>query len=552
MVARGLGASGVVADRRRGRGRCRRATPTSAVYAVAAAVLTAVRKEKALAKVSLKMPVESVAVRDTQDRLRAAEPRGRATCGRRATSARSSRPRPRRSRSRRCSPSPTRRPTRRRPAPPEAPLDRARSARQLEPQGNAHGARPVDGSSRSRPPRRPAADLPDDPRHGHERQGTAARVATGDRVRARAHDRPVHLAAPDGGDRAAVGVRRRHDRGGVRRRVRRTCSPSSSSSTRRSEERVTYFEALTALAYLWFADKPVGLGRVRGRAWAARWDATNLVIGRRRRDHADRARPLRSSAPRSPRWRARRPASSRTGKIAVVREQDAEALPVLDERVRAGRCDAAARVPRLGGRGAAARRRRPVVPRAGTSAAPTTTCSCRCSASTPSRNAAAAIVACEALLGEALDGSAAARGARRRALARAARGGRAPAADRARRRPQPGRRRGARRGAPRGLHVGAAAPRDRRHREQGRRGIAGAARPARRRGRTRRATRASAAGDAGPIAEAFAARGVPVARCTRASAEALDAARAAAAPSDLICVTGSLYTVADARRALGP
>jgi valyl-tRNA synthetase len=40
------------------------------VYEVGAAVLTAVRKEKALAKVSLKMPVESVTVRGTQDRLR--------------------------------------------------------------------------------------------------------------------------------------------------------------------------------------------------------------------------------------------------------------------------------------------------------------------------------------------------------------------------------------------------------------------------------------------------------------------------------------------------
>ena len=30
------------------------------------------------------------------------------------------------------------------------------------------------------------------------------------------------------------------------------------------EEQVTYFEALTALAYLWFADKPVGARRVRG------------------------------------------------------------------------------------------------------------------------------------------------------------------------------------------------------------------------------------------------------------------------------------------------
>ncbi|MGH2630893.1 MAG: class I tRNA ligase family protein, partial [Actinomycetota bacterium] len=41
-----------------------------AVYGVAAAVLTAVRKEKALAKVSLKTPVDAVTVRDTQDRLR--------------------------------------------------------------------------------------------------------------------------------------------------------------------------------------------------------------------------------------------------------------------------------------------------------------------------------------------------------------------------------------------------------------------------------------------------------------------------------------------------
>ncbi|MBA3764920.1 MAG: hypothetical protein H0X05_05345, partial [Actinobacteria bacterium] len=40
------------------------------VYEAAAAVLTAVRKEKALAKVSLKTPVDSVTVHDTQDRLR--------------------------------------------------------------------------------------------------------------------------------------------------------------------------------------------------------------------------------------------------------------------------------------------------------------------------------------------------------------------------------------------------------------------------------------------------------------------------------------------------
>jgi hypothetical protein len=37
---------------------------------VAAAVLSAVRKEKALAKVSLKTPVDTVTVHDTEDRLR--------------------------------------------------------------------------------------------------------------------------------------------------------------------------------------------------------------------------------------------------------------------------------------------------------------------------------------------------------------------------------------------------------------------------------------------------------------------------------------------------
>ena len=44
------------------------------------------------------------------------------------------------------------------------------------------------------------------------------------------------------------------------------------------EERVTYFETLTALAYLWFADKPVGLG-VFEVGMGGTWDATNLVAG---------------------------------------------------------------------------------------------------------------------------------------------------------------------------------------------------------------------------------------------------------------------------------
>ena len=58
------------------------------------------------------------------------------------------------------------------------------------------------------------------------------------------------------------------------------------------------------------------------------------------------------------------------------------------------------------------------------------------------------------------------------------------------------------------------------------------------------------AGDVVPIAEAFGAEGKEV--VIHASvAEAIEAAQADALPGDLIVVTGSLYTVADARRALG-
>src|SRR5206468_5335531 len=41
---------------------------------------------------------------------------------------------------------------------------------------------------------------------------------------------------------------------------------------------VTYFERVTAMAYLWFADKPVGLG-VFEVGMGGTWDATNLVDG---------------------------------------------------------------------------------------------------------------------------------------------------------------------------------------------------------------------------------------------------------------------------------
>ena len=40
----------------------------------------------------------------------------------------------------------------------------------------------------------------------------------------------------------------------------------------------TYFEAVTALAFLWFADKPVGLG-VFEVGMGGSWDATNVIEG---------------------------------------------------------------------------------------------------------------------------------------------------------------------------------------------------------------------------------------------------------------------------------
>jgi dihydrofolate synthase/folylpolyglutamate synthase len=52
------------------------------------------------------------------------------------------------------------------------------------------------------------------------------------------------------------------------------------------------------------------------------------------------------------------------------------------------------------------------------------------------------------------------------------------------------------------------------------------------------------------VAHALARAGIPV-ETFGSVAEALNAARDSAGPDDLILLTGSLYTVADARRALG-
>jgi dihydrofolate synthase/folylpolyglutamate synthase len=75
---------------------------------------------------------------------------------------------------------------------------------------------------------------------------------------------------------------------------------------------VTYFETLTALAFLWFADKPVALG-VFEVGMGGSWDATNVVAG----DVSARsAWTIGSSGRPSRRWRPRSPASSSPARSA--------------------------------------------------------------------------------------------------------------------------------------------------------------------------------------------------------------------------------------------
>ncbi|HJY32749.1 MAG TPA: Mur ligase family protein [Actinomycetota bacterium] len=94
--------------------------------------------------------------------------------------------------------------------------------------------------------------------------------------------------------------------------------------------RVTYFEALTALAYLSFADTPVALG-VFEVGMGGTWDATNLVSGDVAvlcpigLDHPE----LGSTIVEVAREKA---GIIKQGKVAVVREQEDEALEVIERR----------------------------------------------------------------------------------------------------------------------------------------------------------------------------------------------------------------------------
>jgi dihydrofolate synthase/folylpolyglutamate synthase len=315
---------------------------------------------------------------------------------------------------------------------------------------------------------------------------------------------------------------------------------------RDSEERVTYFEALTALAYLWFADKPVGLG-VFEVGMGGTWDATNLVAGDVAvltpisLDHPELGDTVGAVA-------REKAGIIKEGKIAVAREQDTEALAVIESR-----CEDVGAVLKLEDRDWIVQDRvHGVSGQVFTVKAPYGTYEdlfFPLIGEHTAHNAAAAVVAFESLIGEPLTFSVV-----RDALASVTWPGRMEVVAH----------------QPTILLDGAHNPAgaqalavalgeffiwSRLHlviSVSGNKNIEGiiaelapladvvyAAR-----------NRSERSGDALPIADRFATEGKPVSVHAGVE-EALEAARAAADPLDLILVTGSLYTVADARRVLG-
>lgn len=312
---------------------------------------------------------------------------------------------------------------------------------------------------------------------------------------------------------------------------------------RRSERRVSYFEALTALAYVWFADKPVALG-VFEVGMGGTWDATNLVRGDVAvvcpvgLDHPE----LGDTVGKVAREKA---GIIKEGRVAVVREQRPEAQEVIRARCREvgstllleGEDWAlASRLPAWGGQYLAVQTPHGsyadlFLPLFGEQLA---------------RNAAAAIVAVEALLGRALD---------EKSVRGALEGVRSP-----------GR-----------VEVVARHPTvvlDGAHNPDAAEALAGALRESFRWERlhlvigmfadkdveavTRTlaplADRAYASPNSSPrsapperVASGLVAAGVGEVEAFATVAQAVEAARQAAEEGDLILVTGSFYTVADAR-----
>ncbi len=164
--------------------------------------------------------------------------------------------------------------------------------------------------------------------------------------------------------------------------------------------RATYFETLTALGFLWFADKPVQLA-VFEVGMGGTWDATNLIAGDVAvvcpigLDHPELGSTVAEVA-------TEKAGIIKEGKVAVVREQVPEALDVLERRsadvgavlkLENRDWDLHARVPAVGGQAIAVQGLHGayddlLLPLFGEFVA---------------RNAAAAIVATEALLGKALE-----------------------------------------------------------------------------------------------------------------------------------------------------
>jgi dihydrofolate synthase/folylpolyglutamate synthase len=312
-----------------------------------------------------------------------------------------------------------------------------------------------------------------------------------------------------------------------------------------SEEQVTYFEALTALAYLWFADRPVGLG-VYEVGMGGTWDATNLVAGDVAvicpvaLDHPELGSTIAEVA-------TEKAGTIKEGKVAIVREQLGPASAVIRERAAAVGAELKhefedfevdRRLLAVGGQSLAVRGLYTsyddlFVPLFGEHAA---------------RNVAAAIAALEALLGQALS-----IGAVREGLAGLT---------------SPGRLEVLRRqplvildGAhnPAGAEALAVAMRefftwDRLHlvlAVSANKDLEGMIRPLAPLADVAYAARngSDRSGEAEVIADRFGAENKPV-ELFDSVTEALAAATAAAEPGDCVLVTGSLYTVADARRAL--
>ena len=314
----------------------------------------------------------------------------------------------------------------------------------------------------------------------------------------------------------------------------------------RRGERVTYFETLTALAYVWFADKPVSLG-VFEVGMGGSWDATNLVGGDVAvlcpiaLDHPELGSTVRDVA-------TEKAGIVKEGKVVVCREQPEEALRVIEARcaemearlLLEGRdFSLAGRLQGVGGQqiavqGIHARYEELRLLMFGDHAA---------------RNAAAAVVAVEAFLGRAL-----AQESVEEALAGATSPGRLEVLGR---RPLL---------VVDGAHNPAGAAALARAVAEAFRwedlhlvlacsanknvdGVVGALAVIRPRVY---ATRNSSARSAPPGRVAAACREAGLdTRELGSVPEALDAARASAEEGDLILVTGSLYTVADARRAIG-